>query len=140
MKKKNILLWQLAVTARWLRRVTFKKNYPNRTLLQLALQLCALWNSDDRPEVYLQFGVAGVIPQSLQCQGHVPIWNQSHVNIWENAQSFLLADQCVYAVRGVKVPVLVCLRNGYHHVTAVGGRYCLWDLHWKLCWKLIAIW
>ena len=30
-------------------------------------------------------------------------------------------DQCVSAVRAVEVPVLVCLRSGFGHVTEVGG-------------------
>ena len=30
-------------------------------------------------------------------------------------------DQCVSAVRAVEVPVLVCLRSSYNHVTVVGG-------------------
>jgi len=30
-------------------------------------------------------------------------------------------DQCVSAVRAVEVPVLVCLRSSWCHVTEVGG-------------------
>jgi len=81
----------------------------------------ALWNWNDRPDVYLQFGVAGVIPQILQLQAQVTITSQSHVNIRDSVQSFFRVDQSIRAVRAVEVPVLVCLRSSCCHVTDVGG-------------------
>ena len=75
----------------------------------------------DRPDVYVQFGIVGVIPQSLQVQVQITITSQSHVTIRESAQSFVRVVQCVCAVRAVEVPVLVCLRSSCYHVTEVGG-------------------
>jgi len=71
--------------------------------------------------VYLQLGVAGVIPRSLQLQAQVTITSESHVTIRENAQSFMPVAQCVCAVRAVEVPVLVCLHSSWYHMTEVGG-------------------